>query len=172
MSGVDLPDEITYNPVYGVTYEGADPSRGAIYRRTTPAQGLDAATIERQEMPTIWEDPAGKGYPCFERPMTPNEARETIDRLGQRVVELENEADRLRALNSALNTASTTTRGEDARLREAIEMALACTPSIRVSKGDQGQPVPVIQYDCGDPWEILRAALQGDAAHTSQEKGE
>lgn len=39
--------------------------------------------------PTIWEDPAGKGYPCFERPMTPQEARETIERLSARVVELE-----------------------------------------------------------------------------------
>lgn len=32
-------------------------------------------------MPTILEDPAGKGYPCFERPMTPTEAKECIDRL-------------------------------------------------------------------------------------------
>jgi hypothetical protein len=47
------------------------------------------------EMPTIWEDPAGKGYPCQERPMTPKEASETIDRLSAQVVEMEAIADRL-----------------------------------------------------------------------------
>ena len=44
---------------------------------------------DEQHMPTIWEDPAGKGYPCFERPMTPNEARETIERWGMRLALLE-----------------------------------------------------------------------------------
>lgn len=42
-----------------------------------------------REMPTIWEDPAGKGYPCFERPMTAKEARETIDRYAARIAKLE-----------------------------------------------------------------------------------
>ncbi|WP_303763854.1 hypothetical protein [Sphingobium yanoikuyae] len=39
-------------------------------------------------MPTIWEDPAGKGYPCFERPMTPAEARATIDRYGREIARM------------------------------------------------------------------------------------
>ena len=34
--------------------------------------------------------------------------------------------------------------------REAISMALRCTPSVRDGE---------IIYDCGDPWQILRAAL-------------
>lgn len=38
--------------------------------------------------------------------------------------------------------------GEVERLREAIEMALTCTP-----QGD-------VVYDCGDPWAILRDALE------------
>jgi hypothetical protein len=36
------------------------------------------------------------------------------------------------------------------RYREAINLALHCTPSIQHG---------VIVYDCGDPWEILRTAL-------------
>ncbi|WP_010337765.1 hypothetical protein [Sphingobium yanoikuyae] len=40
-------------------------------------------------MPTIWEDPAGKGYPCFERPMTPAEARDTIDHYGREIARLQ-----------------------------------------------------------------------------------
>ena len=38
-----------------------------------------------------------------------------------------------------------------ARLEGAIQMALSCSPTIR-----EGQ----IIYDCGDPWGILRAALE------------
>ncbi len=48
-----------------------------------------AGAGEASEMPTIWEDPACKGYPCFERPMTPAECKQMIDRLSDRVTELE-----------------------------------------------------------------------------------
>jgi hypothetical protein len=53
---------------------------------------------------------------------------------------------------------------EDARervkvLEEAITAALSCTPTFGVERGNMGQPVSYIQYDCGDPWDILRAAL-------------
>lgn len=50
---------------------------------------LTTLEASRSEMPTIWEDPAGKGYPCFERPMTAKEAREEVETLRARVVELE-----------------------------------------------------------------------------------
>lgn len=43
---------------------------------------------------------------------------------------------------------------EAARLREAIGRALLCTPQICV-----GQEGYMIEYDCGDPWQILRDAL-------------
>lgn len=38
------------------------------------------------------------------------------------------------------------------RLRAAITRALQCTPAINPYRG-------VIEYDCGDPWAILREAL-------------
>lgn len=41
------------------------------------------------DMPTIGEDPAGKGYPCFFRPMTPLECKETFERLAQRAIDAE-----------------------------------------------------------------------------------
>jgi hypothetical protein len=50
---------------------------------------------------------------------------------------------------------------EVARLREGIERALCCTPSIQSERsqfhgiGDTHK----IVYDCGNPWEILRSAL-------------
>lgn len=53
-----------------------------------------------------------------------------------------------------------------ARLREAIELALNCTPLIAIAGVRLNQPVHKIVYDCGDPWEILRAALS-----ESYEKG-
>lgn len=40
------------------------------------------------------------------------------------------------------------------RLRVAISAALRCTPQARHG---------AIIYDCGDPWEILTAALAGDS---------
>jgi hypothetical protein len=40
------------------------------------------------------------------------------------------------------------------RLRVAISAALRCTPQARHG---------AIIYDCGDPWEILTAALTGDS---------
>jgi hypothetical protein len=63
---------------------------------------IKALIEERDGMPTIWEDPAGKGYPCFERRMTAAECKETIERF----------ADRLAA-----------SEAECARLREALELA-------------------------------------------------
>jgi hypothetical protein len=36
------------------------------------------ATPTHPDWPTIWEDPAGKGYPCFERPMTIKEINEAV----------------------------------------------------------------------------------------------
>lgn len=47
-------------------------------------------------------------------------------------------------------------RDEIERLREAIRLALRCTPFIAVD--DDG--VPTIQHDCGDPWDILIKALE------------
>ena len=49
----------------------------------------------------------------------------------------------------------------EAVLREAITQALHCTPSIgREYVGLAGMTYRnVIQYDCGDPWVILRSAL-------------
>lgn len=47
-------------------------------------------------------------------------------------------------------TALEALRAENERLREAISMALKCTPHVRDG---------VIIYDCGDPWEILRKAF-------------
>lgn len=39
-----------------------------------------------------------------------------------------------------------------AKVREAIRQALQCTPTINPYRG-------VIEYDCGDPWAILRETL-------------
>jgi hypothetical protein len=47
------------------------------------------------DMPVIWEDPAGKGYPCFSRPMTPTEARETLDRRAAQIIDLSTDKERL-----------------------------------------------------------------------------
>jgi len=69
--------------------------RHSLYRIWSPLRDAILARINStpmasdSEMPTIWEDPAGKGYPCFERPMTPRECKETIDGLMARIGELE-----------------------------------------------------------------------------------
>jgi hypothetical protein len=47
-------------------------------------------------------------------------------------------------------------QAEVKRLREAVDCALKCTPSIAYS---MSAPKGQIVYDCGDPWEILRRAL-------------
>lgn len=47
-------------------------------------------------------------------------------------------------------------------LRCAIRDALKCTPSIKISGISKGVTQYRIVYDCGDPWEILRAALTSD----------
>lgn len=44
-------------------------------------------------------------------------------------------------------------------LRRAIGDALKCTPSIKITGVSKGVTQHRIVYDCGDPWEILRAAL-------------
>lgn len=54
---------------------------------------------------------------------------------------------------AALRTDATQTR--EAELVAAITRALECTPSISLP----GYLEARIVYDCGDPWEILRAAL-------------
>lgn len=43
-------------------------------------------------------------------------------------------------------------RAENEALREAVKIALTCTPSAR-----NGEVI----YDCGNPWEILSTALEG-----------
>lgn len=47
------------------------------------------AAANKADMPTIWEAPEHKGYPAHERPMTPAEAKRTIDDYSQRVTALE-----------------------------------------------------------------------------------
>lgn len=49
------------------------------------------------DMPTIWEDPAGKGYPCQERPMTSAEVRDEITSLRARDIGWRLECEELRA---------------------------------------------------------------------------
>jgi hypothetical protein len=44
---------------------------------------------ELAALPIIWEDPAGKGYPCFSRPMTAAECADLLARYSARVIELE-----------------------------------------------------------------------------------
>lgn len=59
-------------------------------------------------------------------------------------------------------------------LEEAITDALKCTPRIGVKyNGFNGQIYRnVIEYDCGNPWAILRAALATDPAGEPSEGGE
>lgn len=49
---------------------------------------IESLSAAQDQMPTIWEDPAGKGYPCFERPMTPAECRDTIERYQAEIASL------------------------------------------------------------------------------------
>lgn len=42
------------------------------------AAKIDRLTGERDALPTVGEDPAGKGYPCFFRPMTAQEINDLI----------------------------------------------------------------------------------------------
>lgn len=46
------------------------------------------------------------------------------------------------------------------KLREAIKAALCCTPSILYADDFEETGDASIIYDCGDPWAILRAALE------------
>lgn len=47
-------------------------------------------------------------------------------------------------------------RARIAELEEAIGDALKCTPFIAANE---------IRYDCGDPWKLLRATLNGEKKH-------
>lgn len=49
---------------------------------------------------------------------------------------------------------------ENDRYEKAIEQALCCTPHVVDEFGYQCSSHK-IEYDCGDPWEILRNALEG-----------
>ena len=55
----------------------------------------------------------------------------------------------------AMTPAPDATQTREAELVAAISQALQCTPSISPA----GYAEARIVYDCGDPWEILRAAL-------------
>jgi hypothetical protein len=77
--------EALAQPVVGALKEAKAVCERAELRRVTPVVSASGEV----DMPTIWEDPAGKGYPCFERSMTPKEARETIERFGARIAALE-----------------------------------------------------------------------------------
>lgn len=65
------------------------------YIHPLPPRNEIAAAVEAErkhiesEMPTTWYDPAGKGYPCFERPMTASECRQLMDFLSDKIFELE-----------------------------------------------------------------------------------
>ena len=51
--------------------------------------------------------------------------------------------------------AEAASKAREAALVEAINNALCCTPTLRWRGHDDAE----IVYDCGNPWEILRAAL-------------
>lgn len=57
------------------------------------ATEIEALRALLADMPTVWEDPAGKGYLCQERPMTPAEARAEIEALRARETELRRKLD-------------------------------------------------------------------------------
>lgn len=81
-AGVTQEDRVAAEEIGGFIASWHEFNRSDDYEQGCEAamrfrlQSVAAATAG---MPTIWEDPAGKGYPCFERPMTPAEARATID---------------------------------------------------------------------------------------------
>lgn len=59
----------------------------------------------------------------------------------------------------------TALRATIASLEAGIEQALNCTPSIKVSGVTKGVTRHRIVYDCGDPWDILRALLNTGGAN-------
>ena len=79
-----------------------DPLDVALLARITALEAQVSA-YER-DMPTILTDPAGKGYACFERPMTPAEAKRCIEDYGVQVSALEAQV-----------------AGADARVKEGVE---------------------------------------------------
>ena len=98
--------------------------------------------------------------------LTP-ELRAAVEKLTRPIIGMENRTplevrdilfDRIRGHFASL-AATPTPPPLSEDLREAIRQALQCTPHIRIKGGNHGQPVHIIEYDCGDPWEILRAAL-------------
>lgn len=143
VGGVICSDPHHLFQTYGADQDEADQAWN-FAAEATPAQGLDAATIERcaqawweREQEICWES----GFTPMPWHSAPATARATY-------------RDCATSLLRALNTASTTTRGEDARLREALEEIAAYPANNPRSEGLVA---------------IARAALQGDAAHTSQE---
>lgn len=54
------------------------------------------------EMPAIMIDPAGKGYPCMERPMTPAEAKWGLEDMDRRNIALSAQVEELREQITAL----------------------------------------------------------------------
>lgn len=81
---------------------------------------------EQAAMPTIWEDPAGKGYPCFGCPMTPAEAKAAIDRYAQEVIALTERAE-----------------GEPDRMREVVERCAKVAETV-------GDPLRDDDYSVGE----------------------
>lgn len=137
---------------------GIDGSRSVYVRNadgswpTVPTRIERPATSQEGErMPTLWEDPAGKGYPCFERPMTPNEARETIDRLSAQIVAYENAA-----------TPTPPTLSEDLReaaqavIEQAFDFYKARNGRVMSIEGEDGEKCWIVPFDA---FEQLRAAL-------------
>lgn len=54
-------------------------------------------------MPTIYEDPAGKGYPCFERPMTPAECKAQMEEYGSALADAERKLEEARRERDTLH---------------------------------------------------------------------
>lgn len=110
-------------------FDAAD-VRAGLWDKVTGLQAfarhrIEATRAALADMPTIWEDPAGKGYPCFERPMTPAEARETVERYVRRIVELEGQVARLQeALEARVNALRFGSVEDEGRADELICAAL------------------------------------------------
>jgi hypothetical protein len=84
--------------------------------------------------------------------MTPDEINALPDRVRRYIMMLETDADPSGTIRSEMHLREQCEALELRvnELRMAIEQALCCTPSVRDG---------AIIYDCGNPWEILRAVL-------------
>lgn len=91
---------------------------------------IEALRAILAEMPTVMEDPAGKGYPCQERPMTPAEARDVIEALRAREAELRRKLDEVvKALTCCLQRLEG--NWDATREVEMVRSALASILSIK-----------------------------------------